>query len=627
MKMKICTLTRLMVVLAIMSLAAQVQAAVVYLNPDACNGSNPTWKVWTWASGQQGYWVTGTQLDNGLIEFNVDEDNLQFVRLSTNGETEWNRTGNLQTTNDAIYRLTGYNGSVMNVEVTPCVHVYLDPSAVTQSGNVWYAWSFPSGGNGSWYGPISQSNGKYEFLVPTSNGKIIFVRMNANGAPSWNDGVKLNQTNDLDVEVGGTYVITSLGTDRMVGDWASQSQSGTVKTLAELAAEEYYLPDEWVVNDVELDGEYIAVHYIDSRAMLILRSRGENDADQKWNHNENDEFYQNLRADGYDFHVYKKSSLYQQNNWVALSFPQLTTDLLDIAKDLEGHYVSNIKGKLNVKNSFDICLELTNQQLNAIVKGDEVTEHPDTVINTYSVPFFDLHDMGRIYNDNMRNATKTGNEDYEKEGPQFMTLAKPNEVCTLQWAILGYDNTDITDRYYYFEAPAKRIVNDPETGELDLVKSSNIFNLQGKVRIDFTYMPGYNPEEGVSADDRFAGDNNDKLFTVDSMHTVLGLVKTVARTVKSPQWGPRRINAEPDQFFGVETKDWDIEYVFCPLEAPTQKYNPVTRVEAVFVERKVNAVTYYNLAGQSASKPFAGINIVKTTYSDGTSSVIKQLMK
>ena len=110
--MKLFTLARLMVVIAIMSLAAQLQAAQVFLDAQApYSDSNPQWKVWAWADGQNGYWVQGNDivvLSNGLIEATVNEDNFQFVRCSSDGNSEWNRTVNLRTVADATYTITGW---------------------------------------------------------------------------------------------------------------------------------------------------------------------------------------------------------------------------------------------------------------------------------------------------------------------------------------------------------------------------------------------------------------------------------------------------------------------------------------------------------------------------------------
>lgn len=221
--MKLFTLARLMVVIAIMSLAAQLQAAQVFLDAQApYSDSNPQWKVWAWADGQSGYWVQGNDivvLSNGLIEATVNEDNFQFVRCSSDGNQEWNRTVNLRTVADATYTITGWgSGGGMTVDVTNPTYntVTLDLSKVSETDKVWYAWAFATGGNGSWVAG-TQSGNDIEFNVASLKDKVIFVRMNADGAPSWN--VKLNQTDDLTLQPDGTYVITNLESTNMTGYW------------------------------------------------------------------------------------------------------------------------------------------------------------------------------------------------------------------------------------------------------------------------------------------------------------------------------------------------------------------------------------------------------------------------
>ena len=49
----------------------------------------------------------------------------------------------------------------------------------------------------------------------------------------------------------------------------------------------------------------------------------------------------------------------------------------------------------------------------------------------------------------------------------------------------------------------------------------------------------------------------------------------------------------------------------------------VTGVEGLGNAAQVTAVEYFNLIGMNSSKPFNGVNIVRTTYSDGTVVVSK----
>ena len=50
-----------------------------------------------------------------------------------------------------------------------------------------------------------------------------------------------------------------------------------------------------------------------------------------------------------------------------------------------------------------------------------------------------------------------------------------------------------------------------------------------------------------------------------------------------------------------------------------------TGVEDVDAEKTVAGVTYYNLLGVSSDSPFEGVNVVVTTYTDGTKSSKKIL--
>ena len=51
--------------------------------------------------------------------------------------------------------------------------------------------------------------------------------------------------------------------------------------------------------------------------------------------------------------------------------------------------------------------------------------------------------------------------------------------------------------------------------------------------------------------------------------------------------------------------------------------NDNTSVENINADREVAAVRYFNVAGQESETPFSGVNIVVTTYTDGTSSTTK----
>lgn len=56
---------------------------------------------------------------------------------------------------------------------------------------------------------------------------------------------------------------------------------------------------------------------------------------------------------------------------------------------------------------------------------------------------------------------------------------------------------------------------------------------------------------------------------------------------------------------------------------PVNLTEPVTAVTDVETAKAVQSVAYYNVAGQQSPVPFSGINIVRTTYTDGSTRVAK----
>ena len=74
----------------------------------------------------------------------------------------------------------------------------------------------------------------------------------------------------------------------------------------------------------------------------------------------------------------------------------------------------------------------------------------------------------------------------------------------------------------------------------------------------------------------------------------------------------------------------DSKFIIFPILASPSGSNGddmgnVTTVKEVKTERSIVAVRYYNLMGVESSKPFEGINIIVTTYSDGSRSSRKVL--
>ena len=59
----------------------------------------------------------------------------------------------------------------------------------------------------------------------------------------------------------------------------------------------------------------------------------------------------------------------------------------------------------------------------------------------------------------------------------------------------------------------------------------------------------------------------------------------------------------------------------------TVKGQPATGIEKPTAGKRVVSVRYYNAAGLQSAQPFEGVNIVVTTYADGSKKTEKMMKK
>ena len=82
--------------------------------------------------------------------------------------------------------------------------------------------------------------------------------------------------------------------------------------------------------------------------------------------------------------------------------------------------------------------------------------------------------------------------------------------------------------------------------------------------------------------------------------------------------GKRKALAHPEMY--KATFYLDIDY-------PTPNNDATDVLGTELGEKEVSHVTYTDLAGRVSNRPFSGVNIVTTHYTDGTSKVIKQIKR
>ena len=154
------------------------------------------------------------------------------------------------------------------------------------------------------------------------------------------------------------------------------------------------------------------------------------------------------------------------------------------------------------------------------------------------------------------------------------------EIATIKWAVLAEDGN------MYILARKKA-----DTGEV-----YNDERVEGGFAIDTQYLTGGGLDE------------NNAAYEIEAM------------IVKRPG-----IAFAPDIKGNVKPSTGKLsdDYIIYPL-AVKDKVSIITAIDDIKAHNsQVKSVHYVNAAGIAADRPFSGLNIVVTTYSDGTSSTVK----
>ena len=135
----------------------------------------------------------------------------------------------------------------------------------------------------------------------------------------------------------------------------------------------------------------------------------------------------------------------------------------------------------------------------------------------------------------------------------------------------------------------------------------NGYNLDGAFSVDWTYN-----RVGGTDDSPICSEGAPDGMTVGEEYTFHAFVKSNSRSNGQKRAKGERNGSTPDGSFTVY-----------PLDLPDEP-DP-TAVKEVASGKDIVSVRYYNVMGVESAKPFQGINIVVTRYSDGSSSTVKVL--
>lgn len=256
-----------------------------------------------------------------------------------------------------------------------------------------------------------------------------------------------------------------------------------------------------------------------------------------------------------------RQTAYDQSNWILV-------DLLGIAGAQVDNYrnckITSITGTYHKENPRFVATQ--------IMLGDKTAPYaPNHYIATNFMTTYST------------DGTGNGVEDAAGNTYYFMN---PKDG---EWAIVAWAVWDKATQAFY--VPAK----DDE--------GTNAHGFAGGFKVDLRY------NEGVITDVKMLDEQSDKGQNVYTFPALI--VKNTATSASAP----RRAAIKPD------TRELSTTYTVYPLSLSAGSV--VTGVSTVDQAKTVRSVVYYNLQGMASPTPHAGLNVVVTRYTDGSTQVTK----
>ena len=186
----------------------------------------------------------------------------------------------------------------------------------------------------------------------------------------------------------------------------------------------------------------------------------------------------------------------------------------------------------------------------------------------------------------------------------------PNTYCAINFmgesSVKG-TNTAYTSSYYFATPKANEYANvvwavyNSNDGAFYLPShegSVNVQEFKAAFKVDYSFNSSAAPE-----------------LTDGNVYSFEALVKEVAVATTDAKSAPRKVAYD-------STVTPSTKFVVYPLDLDA---NMATGVNDVNSAKEVKGVSYFNMMGVESAQPFDGVNIMVTTYTDGTQSAAKVL--
>ena len=225
--------------------------------------------------------------------------------------------------------------------------------------------------------------------------------------------------------------------------------------------------------------------------------------------------------------------------------------------------------QVNKKSTVTSITGTLTEKFNVAMEATNVVagEATEFVPNTYCA----LNFMGK--------SSVKGNTPAYTNSSYYFAIPKANEYANVVWAVYNSN-----DGAFYLPTPQG---------------SANAQEFKAAFKVDYSLNSVDNPE-----------------LTDGAVYSFEALVKEEAVATTDAKSAPRKVAYD-------STVTPSTKFVVYPLDLDANKV--ATGVNDVNSAKEVKGVSYFNMMGVESAQPFDGVNIMVTTYTDGTQSAAKVL--
>ncbi|MBR0024303.1 MAG: hypothetical protein IJP59_06805 [Muribaculaceae bacterium] len=521
--------------------------------------------------------------------------------------------------------------------------VYLNTNNGTDytNGAVWYAWTWNTAGEDEeWIrGRATNQTGQYMFTPLKNN--FIFVRMNPTGAPSWD--AKWNQTGDLTAQ-GDTYTITGWGSGDMTGSWSGSNEAANSNDIR-ISVFKTDSRINGVFNKAQVDGDVTGYMEIDENLAF----------EAKVQYSSKTEI---LRYDAYrwgeteDRYIVDKVRNYDDEDDIAPA---------GIAGNQDGSYTVSMN-EVGTADYYTTSVTVASGENDKWAKFVDFVPSNQTVGTAYTyAPVVELFATGKDVNNKTREDYNTygGPLQNAAMGKLAISLVEPTSSNPLMseykwqdengnWYAyynikFNVDTKSVPPGYDIYKIRAWREIDESLLGEQydecsDRVSESYKFEELTYPDYDKndTYVLGSKPVimdiEGheIPIEGNYTGTfGARKLRTSDDETGVIEeldacfFVRIYFTRKSNLEDGQKGSRAGQEPELPADGKYYVVEASY-DFVAEGGEDVPTGVIKNLNV-RQVVSEKYYNAAGIESDKPFQGVNIVVTRYSDGSATTRKVL--